>query len=72
MAPLPCVHNLDPSSLLKQAPAAVGFQGKEEPELTRSGVREAVERFGFLQKSECPKAPWTQTLLGLEMAGEVM
>lgn len=72
MAPLPCVHNLDPSSPLKQPPAAVGFQGKDEQELTRSGIREAVERFGFLQESEFPKARWAQTLLGLEMASEVM
>lgn len=72
MAPLPCFHNLDPSSLLKQAPAAVGFLGKEEQELTRSGIKEAVESFGFLQKSEFPKAHWAQTLLGLEMASEAM
>lgn len=50
----------------------MGFQGKEEQELTRSGIKETVERFGFLQKSEFPKAHWAQTLLGLEMESEVM
>lgn len=72
MAPLPCVHNLDLSSLLKQAPAALGFQGKGEQELTKSGIKEAVERFGFPQKSEFPQAHWVQTLLGLEKKSEVM
>lgn len=50
MAPLPSVQNLDLSSLLKQAPAALGHQKKEEQELTKSGIKEPVERFGFLQK----------------------
>lgn len=52
MAPLPSVHhNPDPSSLLKQAQAALGFQAKKTKD-SQSEALKKLERFGFLQKPE--------------------
>lgn len=71
MAPFPSVdHNPDPSSFLKQVPAVLGLQGKEDQDLTNEVL--ILGMIWLPAEPRISKIPAGQNLLGFEKGREVI